>query len=198
MMLMQTPFLDKQHWKVSVVFAPNTTWPPWSWFLKMSNSPNLILLPRPQSSTTPSGIGRIWTIRIILFGKISSFVLAQWSKIKGDNWLDDILHLLMDKIFHAEVKLDINSIPKHQCGSITALCCIIKQTEIKNQEAKDVLENYIGLWHYQAPWQKCFHHLSLPQDPRGSPWGWSSYLYYPEGPRRFCNIVNDLIQWLML
>jgi hypothetical protein len=51
----------------------------------------------------------------------------------------------MDKIFHAEVKLDINSIPKHQCGSITALCCIIKQTEIKNQEAKDVLENYIGL-----------------------------------------------------
>ncbi len=64
-------------------------------------------------------------------------------KIESDNWLEDVLHLLLEKIFCTEVKLDINSIPKHQRGSITTLCCIIKWMAIKNQEGKDALEKYI-------------------------------------------------------
>jgi hypothetical protein len=49
----------------------------------------------------------------------------------------------MEKTLCAEVELDINSIPKHQHGLITTLRCIIKKMVIKNQEAKDALENYI-------------------------------------------------------
>jgi hypothetical protein len=64
-------------------------------------------------------------------------------EIESDNWLDNVLHLLMEKTLCAEVDLDINSIPKHQHGLITTLRCIIKQMVIKNQEAKDALENYI-------------------------------------------------------
>jgi hypothetical protein len=49
----------------------------------------------------------------------------------------------MEETLRAEVDSDINSIPKHQRGLITTLRCIIKQMVIKNQEAKDALENYI-------------------------------------------------------
>jgi hypothetical protein len=49
----------------------------------------------------------------------------------------------MEKTLHAEVDSDINSIPEHQRGLITTLGFIIKQMAIKNQEAKDALENYI-------------------------------------------------------
>ncbi len=64
-------------------------------------------------------------------------------EIKIDTWLDNVLHLSMEKSLCTEVELGINSIPKPQCGLITTLHCIIKQMVIKNQEAKDVLENYI-------------------------------------------------------
>ncbi len=49
----------------------------------------------------------------------------------------------MENTLHAEVELDINSIPKHQRRLITTLRCIIKRMVIKNQEGKDVLENYV-------------------------------------------------------
>jgi hypothetical protein len=64
-------------------------------------------------------------------------------EIESDNWLDNILHLLMEKTLCTEVNLDINNIPKHQRGLITTLHCIIKQTVINNQEVKEALENYI-------------------------------------------------------
>jgi hypothetical protein len=62
-------------------------------------------------------------------------------EIESGNWLDKVLHLLIKKILLAEVKSDINSIPKHQRGLITTQHCFIKQMVIKNQEAKDPLEN---------------------------------------------------------
>jgi hypothetical protein len=49
----------------------------------------------------------------------------------------------MEETLHAEVELDISSIPKHQRGLISTLSCIIKRMVIKNQEAKHALENYI-------------------------------------------------------
>jgi hypothetical protein len=61
----------------------------------------------------------------------------------SDNWLKDVLLLSMEPTLHAEVESDIVSMPRQQCGSITTLRCIIKRMVMKNQEAKDALENYI-------------------------------------------------------
>ena len=64
-------------------------------------------------------------------------------EIESDNWLDNVLNLSMDKTLCAEVESDIISIPKHQRGAITTLCCIIKHMVVRNHEARDALENYI-------------------------------------------------------
>jgi hypothetical protein len=64
-------------------------------------------------------------------------------EIERDNWLDDVLHLSMEKTLRTEVESDIGCIPLRQKGSITTLRCIIKRMVIKNQEAKDSLENFI-------------------------------------------------------
>jgi hypothetical protein len=64
-------------------------------------------------------------------------------EIESNNWLDDVLHLSMEKTLCAEVESDISCIPLCQKDSITTLRCIIKRMVIENQEAKDSLENYI-------------------------------------------------------
>ena len=46
--------------------------------------------------------------------------------------------------FYAEVDSDLCSILLSWQGSITTLCCIIKQMVIKNQEARDALEEYLN------------------------------------------------------
>jgi hypothetical protein len=48
----------------------------------------------------------------------------------------------MEKTLRFEVESDLNSIPKHQRGSITTLRCIIKQMVVRNQEARDALETH--------------------------------------------------------
>ena len=65
------------------------------------------------------------------------FVLRHGTDIKleSDNWLDNVLHLSMERTLHSEIESDPNSIPKHQCGSVTTLCCIIKRMVVRNQEA---------------------------------------------------------------
>ncbi len=42
-------------------------------------------------------------------------------KLKSNNWLDNVLHLSMEKMLCSEVKSDLNSVPKNQRGSITML-----------------------------------------------------------------------------
>lgn len=64
-------------------------------------------------------------------------------EIESDNWLDDVLNLSMDKTLRAEVESDMISIPKNQRGAISTLRCIIKRMVVRNQEARDALENYI-------------------------------------------------------
>jgi hypothetical protein len=49
----------------------------------------------------------------------------------------------MEKMLCSEIESDLNSIPKHQHGSVTTLRCIIKRMVVHNQEAQDALENYI-------------------------------------------------------
>jgi hypothetical protein len=43
------------------------------------------------------------------------FVLWHCTKIEleSNNWLDNVLHLFMEKMLHSEIKSDLNSIPKH-------------------------------------------------------------------------------------
>jgi hypothetical protein len=61
----------------------------------------------------------------------------------SDNWLEDLLLLLMEPTLRTEVESNIVSMPRQQRGSITTLRCIIKRMVMINQEAKDALENYI-------------------------------------------------------
>jgi hypothetical protein len=64
-------------------------------------------------------------------------------KPESDNWLGNVLHLSMEKTLRSEIKSDLNSIPKHQRGSVTTLCCIIKHMVVRKQEAQDAFKNYI-------------------------------------------------------
>jgi hypothetical protein len=64
-------------------------------------------------------------------------------KLESDNWLDNVLHLPIDKMLCSEVKSNLNSIPKNQRGSIATLQCIIKRMVVQNQEAQEALERYI-------------------------------------------------------
>ncbi len=77
--------------------------------------------------------------------KWQEFILrfGTFEETTSDNWLDDVLHMSMETTLNAEIKSDIIGIPIQQHGSITTLHCIIKRMVIKNQEAKDALENYI-------------------------------------------------------
>jgi hypothetical protein len=61
----------------------------------------------------------------------------------SNNWLNNVLLLSIEMTLQAEVESDIISIPKEQRGSISTLRCIIRRMVMKNQEAKDALENYI-------------------------------------------------------
>ena len=65
------------------------------------------------------------------------------TEIESDAWLEDTLHLSMEKTLKTEVDSDISAIPLQQRGSITSLRCIIKRMVIKNQEPRDALESYI-------------------------------------------------------
>ncbi len=62
------------------------------------------------------------------------FVLWHGTEIKleSDNLLDDVLHLSLAKTLCSEIKSDLNSIPKHQRGSVTTLRCIIKHIVVRN------------------------------------------------------------------
>ncbi len=61
----------------------------------------------------------------------------------SNNWLKEVLLLLMEPTLRAEVESDMVSMPKQQRGAITTLRCIIKRMVVKNQEVKDALETYI-------------------------------------------------------
>jgi hypothetical protein len=49
----------------------------------------------------------------------------------------------LEKMLCAEVESDLCSLPLSRQGSITTLRYIIKQLVVKNQEARDALEEYL-------------------------------------------------------
>ncbi len=73
------------------------------------------------------------------------FLLQHGTELELESvyWLDNVLHLSMDKTLHSEIELDLTSIPKNWCGSITALQCFIKRMVVRNQEARGALKNDI-------------------------------------------------------
>jgi hypothetical protein len=105
----------------------------------------------------------------------------------------------MEKTLCAKVKSEINSIPKHQRGSITTLRCIIKRMVIKNQEAKDALENYIRTFDITTfPGENiptaCLCLKAIAGALRDNDLPTNTIKKVLEG---FCNIVNKLIQRIL-
>jgi hypothetical protein len=74
------------------------------------------------------------------------FILSNGSavELESDSWLDGTLQLSLETALCAEVASDLCSIPLSRRGSVTTLCCIIKQMVIRNQEARDALEEYFN------------------------------------------------------
>ncbi len=64
-------------------------------------------------------------------------------KLESDNWLNNTLQMSLEKTLCAEVETDLCSLPLSQQGTLTTLCCIIKQLVIKNQETRDALKEYL-------------------------------------------------------
>ena len=64
-------------------------------------------------------------------------------ELKSDNWLVDTLLMSLEKMLRAEVESDLCSLPLYRWSSLTTLHCIIKCKVVKNQEARDALEDYL-------------------------------------------------------
>jgi hypothetical protein len=54
----------------------------------------------------------------------------------SNNWLEEVLLLLMKPTLRAEVESDMVSMPKQQRGAITTLRCIIKRMVVKKSGGK--------------------------------------------------------------
>ena len=73
-----------------------------------------------------------------------SMILGHSTEVEIESdWLDDVLCLSMEKTLRSEIESDLINIPKHQCGAVMTLHCIIKCMVVCNQEARDALENNI-------------------------------------------------------
>ena len=115
----------------------------------------LLLIPQDVDLSAPDVVAKARTFKNAIddwktlddkdYFEWQEFILryGSFEDATSDNWLDDVLLLSMEKTLRAEVESDITNIPRKQHGSITTLRCIIKRMVIKNQEAKDALENYI-------------------------------------------------------
>jgi hypothetical protein len=115
----------------------------------------LLLIPQNVDLSAPNIVAKARTFKNAIddwksledkdYFEWQEFILRDGSfeDTTSDSWLDDVLFLSMDKTLCVEVESDITNIPTRQRGSIFTLCCIIKRMVMKNQEAKDALENYI-------------------------------------------------------
>jgi hypothetical protein len=116
---------------------------------------SLIMIPQGVDLSKPQHVAKATSFKHAIedrqdlsdnnYFKWQEFLLRHSTELKleSNNWLDDVLHLSMEKTLRSEVESDLNSIPKHQRGSVTTLCCIIKQMVVRNQEARDALKTYI-------------------------------------------------------
>jgi hypothetical protein len=107
-------------------------------FCSQYNMTSLIMIPQCVQLSTPHLVPKAMVFKDVIrnwqdtdnqdYFLWQEFILCFGTaiKIESDNWLDDVLHLLMEKTLCAEVELDINSIPKHQRCLITTLHYIIK------------------------------------------------------------------------
>jgi hypothetical protein len=124
-------------------------------FCKQYDMMSLLKIPQGVDFSQPQQVAKAISFKdaIMDWKEIDNKMYYQWQEfiltystaieVESDNWLEEVLQLSMEKTLRAEVESDINSIPLRQRGSITTLRCIIKRMVIKNQEAKDSLENYI-------------------------------------------------------
>ncbi len=120
-------------------------------FCTQYNMTSLIMIPQGVDLSKPHHVAKATRFNNAIedWHKLSDadyfvwqeFVLRHGTSIKleSDNWLDDVLHLSMEKTLCSEIKSDLNSIPKHQRGSVTTLCCIINSLSAKSVLAGEKL-----------------------------------------------------------
>ena len=124
-------------------------------FILQYDMMSLIMIPQDTDLSSPSQVAKASRFKdaIVDWQELQDADYFSWQEfvlrnsteveIESDNWLDDVLHLSMDKTLRAEVESDMISIPKHQRGAISTLRCIIRRMVVRNQEARDALGNYI-------------------------------------------------------
>ncbi len=124
-------------------------------FCTQYNMTSLIMIPQGVDLSKPQHVAKATSFKDAIedWQDLSDNNYFEWQEfllrhsteleLESDNWLEDVLHLSMEKMLCSEVESDLNSVPKNQRGSITTLQCIIKCMVVRNQEARDALETYI-------------------------------------------------------
>jgi hypothetical protein len=124
-------------------------------FCTQYNMTSLIMIPQGVDLSKPQDVSKATSFKDAIkdWQDLSDKDYFEWQefllwhstelKLESNNWLDDVLHLSMEKMLCSEVESDLNSIPKNQRGSITTLRCIIKRMVVWNQEARGALKTYI-------------------------------------------------------
>jgi hypothetical protein len=140
-------------------------------FCQQYDMMSLLKIPQGVDFSQPQQVAKAFSFKDAIedWKELEDKMYYQWQefilsystaiKVESDNWLEEVLHLSMEKTLRAKVESDINSIPLCQRGSITTLRCIIKRMVIKNQEAKDSLENYIQTLTLQSSLEETFPQL---------------------------------------
>ncbi len=124
-------------------------------FVLQYDMTSIIMIPQGVDLSTPHEVAKAKQFKdaIIDWQDLSNDNYFSWQEfilrhsteveIESDNWLDDVLCLSMEKTLRSEIESDLTSIPKHQRGAVTTFRCIFKRIVVCNQEARDVIENYI-------------------------------------------------------
>jgi hypothetical protein len=124
-------------------------------FVSQYDMTALIMIPQDVNLSNPQEVAtaKDFTDAIVNWQNLRDVDYYSWQEfilrhgaaveIESDNWLEEVLRLSMEKTLCSEVESDLAGIPPNQRGSITTLRCIIKRMVVRNQEAKDALENYI-------------------------------------------------------
>jgi hypothetical protein len=102
-------------------------------FCSQYNMTSLIMIPQGIDLSKPQHVAKATSFKVTIedWQDLSDNDYFEWQEfplrhsteleLEINNWLDDVLHLSMEKTLRSEVKMDLSSIPENQHGSITTL-----------------------------------------------------------------------------
>ncbi len=103
------------------------------WFCTQYDMPSLLKIPQDVDLSKPHRVAKATQFKDAIedwqslddnnYFTWQEFLLRYGTEteLESDNWLDDVLQLSMEKTLRSKVDSDLNSISKHQRGSITTL-----------------------------------------------------------------------------